>query len=241
MKQLLGVVLVCGFATGAFGQYSWTTPTSDTFGGGGGGIAANEYLLDDGTGETNLAWNAANGGDLVFLNQFNVIGGAETLTAISIAWGTGAGGSPASILVFDDPDNDGSPSDVTIADVLFSATIMTGAGPTDVFTNYAIAPTALGALGDSFFIGGFSSTPPAEFPARIDQTAPVGRSWVAGGNLGTVDPLDPNGFVTPVGLPLTNLSGFPFNGNFMVRGDAVPEPSTLVLLGLGAVAMLRRR
>ena len=238
MKQLLGVVLVCGFATGAFGQYFSTTPnTSDTFGRGGGGIAANEYMIDDGTGETNLAWNAANGGDLVFLNQFNVIGGFETLTAINIAWGTGAGGSPATILVFDDPDNDGSPVDVTPADVLFSLGIVTGAGPTDVFTSYATAPTALGAVGDSFFIGGYSSTPPAEFPARIDLTTQVGRSWVAGGNTGTVNPLDPNA----AALPLSNLSGFGFNGNFMVRGDAVPEPSTLVLLGLGAVAMLRRR
>lgn len=199
--------------------------------------SSDDYLLDDGTGETNLAWSAAVAGDLFALNQFNVAAGLGTLTGISIAWGTGIGGGPAFLLVFSDPNNDGDPTDITAADLLYSQAIFTEPGPTDDYLKYDVGSVALGAVGDSFFIGMWTQTPPGDFPARIDQTAPQSRSWVAGGDAGTTDPFNPQ--ASP--FTLTNLNQFGFNGNFMIRGNAIPAPGALALLGVAGLMGVRRR
>lgn len=212
------------------------SPGASIFGGGTFN-SSDDYLWDDGTGETNLAWSAADGGELIALNQFNVLDGLGTLTGISVAWGTGVGASPAMLLVFSDPNNDGSPVDITVADLLYFQEIFTEPGPTDDFLKYDVGSVPLGAVGDSFFIGIWTSTPPGDFPARIDLTAPQGHSWVAGGPLGTTDPFNPN----DAALPLSNLTGFGFNGNFMIRGNAIPVPGALALLGVAGLIGVRRR
>ncbi len=234
MRAILAVSSIGALiaAAPASAQYA----TDNTPGGGGGSPRVDEYLVDDGTGETNLAWSSSAGGDLVSINQFNVLAGFESLTDISVAWGTGTGGGTASVMIYDDPNNDGDPSDITSANVLANMAIVTGAGG-DTFTVYGVGSVNVGSVGDSFFIGIYTSTDPGEFPARIDLTAPQARSWVAGGDAGTIDPADPSTFA----LPFSNLTGFSFNGNFMVRANAIPAPGALALLGLGGLAATRRR
>ncbi len=236
----VGCAMLFAVPTEAANDFPYALFPGSSFGGGGVLFSSDDYLLDDGLGETNLAWSAGNGGDLYSLNQFTVLAGFETLTAISIAWGTSPnGGSPAMLLVFSDPNNDGDPTDITPVDLLFSAPILTGIGPTDDYQKFNVGAVALGAVGDSFFVGMWTSTPPGDFPARIDQTAPQNRSWAAGGNLGTTDPFDPNN--PGNGLTLTNLNAFPFNGNYMIRGNAIPVPGALALLGVAGLIGARRR
>ncbi len=231
-KEVIAIGVAAMFAGVAQAQFGF-----DNTPGVGAPPSIDEYMLDDGTGESNLGWSAELGGDLFGLNQFNVVAGQTLLTGVSIAWGTGVGGGAAQILVFDDPNNDGDATDITAADLLTSLAIVTGVGPTDMFIKYDIADTLVGAVGDSFFIGFWASTPAGDFPLRLDTTLDQQRSWVAGGPLGTTVFNDPNG--AQLALALTANVGF--SSNFMIRGNAIPAPGALALMGLAGLVGVRRR
>src|SRR5438034_5017522 len=67
------------------------------------------YQLDDGSAEDAIGLTL--GGDIISLNQFDVIPGSATITALDIAWGTPAfpdptlDGLPYTVVVWDDPNN----------------------------------------------------------------------------------------------------------------------------------------
>ena len=44
------------------------------------------YMIDDGSAEDAIGFGA--GGDLICLNEFAVIPGSQTVTNVSLAWGT---------------------------------------------------------------------------------------------------------------------------------------------------------
>jgi hypothetical protein len=211
-KLLLIITLAMAVSASAYAFVTSDTPPYA------GTDRVDEYMIDDGVGETSLAWSASNPGDIEGLNQFNVIAGAEVVTDIRVSWGTGAGGGIGTVLIFDDPNNDGMPTDVGPGDLLASLPVVLGPGPGNPFVDYDIADTNVGNVGDSFFIGVcVLNAPPGDFPLSIDTSAPQGRSWVAGADANQMACDNPN--ASP-GLPLTNLSGFSFNGNFLIRANA---------------------
>ncbi len=65
------------------------------------------------------------------------------------------------------------------------------------------------------------------FGLEIDENEPVSVSFS-----GLIDNLTDDG---------TFVTSFDASGSAQVRGEVVPEPATLSLLGLGGIAMLRRR
>ena len=189
-------------------------------------LAIDEYVIDDGTGEINVtAGNIPT--NLVFVNQFNVVQGDELITDIRIAWGDIPQGTPFTLLIFDDPNDDGNPGDITPADVLFSGPGVTGVADTDVFTEYPVPNVNAGNTGDSFFIGACVSHPETDEPARIDLDTASQQSWFAFDLPGT-NCNDPNALQIPFQL----LDDFGFPGTFMIRANAIVDLNNLVWNGV---------
>ncbi len=178
------------------------------------------YLLDDGTAEDGIG--LAPPGDLIWLNQFEVLAGQEIIVKISAAFGPGVNGKPYTVALWRDQDGDGDPSDALL---LVRREGIVQSADTDTFEEIGIPPTQPGPVGSSFFVGvmmrdtGF----PPELPAAIDENSDLMRSWAAAGagctgnivNLGAND------------TPPARIGSFGFPGNFLVRAHGVPiDPVT---------------
>ncbi len=179
------------------------------------GPTLDEYVIDDGTSENGIGFTG--GGDIVWINQFNVLPGLETITTVSVAWDTVANGTAATIVIYDDPNNDGDPTDAVL---LTTQPATVANADTDILNLIDIADTNVGAVGDSFFVGAFMAHANLEFPASVDQSSDAGRSWIAGGASGTGD------FVTLINneLPPATLAAVGLSGNWLVRADAGLPP-----------------
>jgi len=199
--------------------------------------ATSLYQLDDGTAET--AFGQSAGQDMLWLNGFETQPGAEVVTAIQVQWGVNVthsgAGRPVSVLLYDDPNNDGNPADAIL--LTSAATTATPYG-TGVFAEVPITPTQVSG---TFFVAALHEDAPngLTFMAAMDATTPQGRSWILHSTSGSsIDPNDLSGAnQLPTGSPGTDA-------NFGLRAVAVPvpEPGTagLLLAGLAALSRLRR-
>ncbi len=174
------------------------------------------YQIDDGFHENSIGLTG--GGDIIWLNQFNVVAGMETINSISLAWGPVAAGTPTTVMLYDDPNNDGDPSDA----VLLTTANTTVSNPDlAIFATVDITDTFVGNVGESFFVGAFATHLDLEWPAALDQTSSLGRSWVAGDGPGTGDIVNLlNNSLLPV---VVDSVGFP--GNWLLRGGAAFVPT----------------
>ena len=175
------------------------------------------YQLDDGSTENSIG--LTNGGDVMWINAFQVVEGAGAITEISSVWGSTGGtgqppeGAPARFLVYEDPNDDGDPSDA----VLLTEVETTVQDPgTDAFTTEAIAPTSVDG---TFFIAALFQNQDADtFPAPLDQSSgSQGASWVVGNTTQggfNVDDLAAND------VPPTLTDDIPaLAGNWVLRAD----------------------
>ena len=173
------------------------------------------YQLDDGTSENSIG--LTNGGDVMWLNAFEVVEGAGAVTEISSAfgWSDGSGlpeGAPVTYLVYEDPNDDGDPTD---AELLASVETTVQDPHTDTFVPESIAPTTVEG---TFFIAAlFQNQPAGQFPAPIDESSGSQQaSWVIGNT-------SPGGFDVEnlgnndVAPALLDDIGFP--GNWLLRAD----------------------
>lgn len=239
MIRALSVLAAVGLAAPAFaGVLSSVRPFTPS-GNGSFNPRINEYMHDDGVAENSIGINTSAGFGLAWATQFNALAGQNTITGMRAAFGFGANagvlnGMAATAYLWSDPNQDGSPAD---AAVLQSTAGVVASSGTNTFINFAFPATTI-PVGDSFFIGiVMNFVPgPAMFPAAIDQNsgAPLGRTW-AGFVVGA--PFNPNAWTNT-----TDINTIPaLAGKWLIRGDGIPAPSALALLGLGGLAMVRRR
>lgn len=179
------------------------------------GPSLDEYAIDDGTQDNSIGLTG--GGDVIWLNQFNVLPGLETITTVSVAWGNVPNGTAATILIYDDPNDDGDPTDAVLL-TSFATTIANA--NTDTLNLIDVPDTNVGSAGDGFFVGAYVTGGPGQFPAALDEASSAGRSWVAGDDagLGNINDLSLND------LPPSTLVDVGLPGNWMVRADAGPPP-----------------
>jgi hypothetical protein len=202
---------------------------------------ASTYQIDDGT--TELAFGPFQGGAMAWLNSFQVTPGAESLTSIDIMlkpFGPDSVVHPLTVYLWTDPTNDGNPADAIVARSVASFTTPVGS-----FVNIPIAPLALPA-GSWFFAGALYARPADAFdaaPIAVDTSNPdfPNRSFFAiWDNSALANPNDLTAGTSNFGLQkdLQNQ-----DANYLVRVNAVPEPSSFVLAALGLIGLVvwRRR
>jgi hypothetical protein len=137
------------------------------------------------------------GGEMAWLVGFDAVGGADTLTAVHVAWGSKAfpgttppAGTQASVYVWDDSDEDGDPRTGL---VLVNETTAVLAGiETDQLRFVALSAPA--AVVGKFFVGVSLDHASGLQPAPVDiSQASTGRAWLSGsGTPGGFDPSDLN-------------------------------------------------
>ncbi len=184
-----------------------------------------DYIIDDGTSENAVGVFF---GDIMWLNSFNAAGGCEKIHTISTAWGQMVDGLPCKVILYDDPNNDGDPSDAVYMTEAITTVVNANTG---IFTDIAIDPTVV--TGGYFVAGLVQNNPNLEYPAALDQTTSEGYSYFVGTSTGgtfNVMVLANN----DVPLISTDLAGLP--GNVMIRATgspvspSVPVKNTAVLI-----------
>ncbi len=170
------------------------------------------YQLDDGTHENSVGLTS--GGELFWANQFDVVGSDNIIESISIAWGAYTEGLAGYVYLWEDPNDDGNPTDRVL---LTSLSVVAVNADTDILNTYDIVDQIVSG---SFFVGASMIHNSGQYPASIDENASMGKSWI---------------WASGVDEAIIDSFGLP--GNWMIRantsGPVVPEPNTLILFGAG--------
>lgn len=186
------------------------------------------YLIDDGVGENSAG--VAGGGHMGWINEFEVKPGLEVITGVRVAFGLMQPGAAFKVYVWSDPNQDGEPSDAV---VLTSGSGVALTVNSDVFTTVDVPDKQAGEAGERFFVGVLMEAPVQQFPARIDLSHSLQRSWYVGGGEVGIDPSNIGGAEELI--KMTTIPGL--DGNWMVRANAIPGPGGAALLA-PAVALL---
>jgi hypothetical protein len=173
----------------------------------------NNYALDDGTQETDAGTAL---GSVIWLNQFTTVAGQEVIDKVSIAYGTGANGRAVQILLYDDPNGDGDPSD---GNLLTSRQAVAANEDTGIFNEYKIEPTFIGPAGTNFFVGAVMQEATGVFPGALDTGLGAGQSWYADNEECEADVED----LTFNDTPPTEIGDFGAPFNWMVRANGRAE------------------
>ncbi len=180
--------------------------------------------------------------DLWWANQFDVQPGGERITQIGLSFGSSLTvGGPISLLVYNDPNNDGDPTDAVLLS-RFDTTILESDSNFDEPTFFDISPTVVTG---TFFIAAMLLDVPgnAGMTFHNEPGESLGRSWlgVSTTNPGTFDPADVAG--SSVDLAPATIDSLGAPGNWVLRaiGEPIPEPASLAVLSLGGLLTLGRR
>ncbi len=176
---------------------------------------------DDGSSENSIGLTA--GGEFLWLNPFGSIGAQTLVTSVSAAYGTplfpGAGpavGTPVNVCVYDDPNDDGDPTDAVLISITAA---VVGNVDNDVLDTYAV-PSAV--LNGRFFVGVALIHPAGQFPAALDSAyCGSAQTWGVGS---TTAPFDYN-VLTNNSFPPISISGI-FGGICLVRAGCATNAGT---------------
>ena len=191
------------------------------------------YQIDDGTAEN--AIGLTGGGDVMWLNAFEVVEGAGTITSIYTAWGSEGGtgqppsGAPATAYVYEDPNDDGDPADAVL---LTSAETEVQDPGTNAFTTVPVTPTEVEG---TFFIAVlYQNQTDGVFPAPLDESSEYQEaSWVVGeGTPGNFNPED----LSSNSLPPDLLGNVGLPGNWLLRAEGGDASFVTVVPDSGSVA-----
>ena len=197
-------------ATGGAGTFSLTV-----------GGASNPCQADDGSSEDALGFTA--GGELAWIQRFGGVG-STNVSSIQVSWGTPAfpGGGPGNgsavkVLLYDDPNDDGDPTDAVL---IQQVNTVIANYDTDTFNTIPVTPVSLNGI---FFAGASQIHAAGQFVAPMDTTSSTceTRSYLFGDNAG--------GAVN-YAAPATNVippQSFASNGfacNLMVRAGCSSSP-----------------
>ncbi|MEM9082498.1 MAG: reprolysin-like metallopeptidase, partial [Planctomycetota bacterium] len=154
------------------------------------------------------AFGLPDGTDIVWMKRFDVQANATNINQISVGVGI-LSTEPQDIwlAIFDDPNNDGNPSD---------ATLIASFGPVSAETlknvTLSIPPISVGSPGDRFFVGASLSQRSGDFPIGFTPGADGGRSFFF---FGATENTVPGGTL----LSITSNTAITALGNNNVNAD----------------------
>lgn len=175
-----------------------------------------DHRYDDGSTEGSVFYAA--GGETCRLHAFETAGTTDTISAVSVAWGsaafpgyTPANGTPSRVFVWNDPNNDHDPSDCVLLG--YKDTVVQNAD-TDTLNKIDLdTPVTVSGV---FFVGSVLHYPAGSSVLGLDLTTPytTGQAWIAGHAGGVFDYQNMgNNYFSEMGS-----AGFP--GYFLLR--AIP-------------------
>jgi hypothetical protein len=185
------------------------------------------YQIDDGT--PNSVLGAPAGHSLMVMTSYQEQPNAQVITSIGGLWGSGAEGNTVTLMLYEDPDDDGDPDDAVLL-----TSVNTTAGLLSDFS-VPITPTEISGW---FFVALLYDTPTGFTAAgALDTDTQLARSWAALSDAGTFDINDLTNNDDPI-QPLASLFPGAGNGTVMLRAvGVVPEPSTALLLSMGGLLL----
>ena len=173
---------------------------------------------DDATTENLLGWSS--GGDMCWMHQFGEPAGEGTIDEIHCIFGSAmypgycpGNGTPCEVFVWDDPTNDGDPSDCVL--LTQEPTIVQNVD-TDIY-NIIVLTTPVYVVGE-FYVGCCVSHNGGEYVAPMDQTTPyiAGNAWFCGTN--TLGGFDPNNLMNNQ-FPPEEMLAVGYNAYWCLRAD----------------------
>jgi hypothetical protein len=169
---------------------------------------------DDGTTED--LGSLGGPGESVWLMRMGPAAGSTTVSNIQVVYGTAMfpgntppNGTPTKVVLYDDPNDDGDPSDAVLIQSVNHAVVNVD---TDIYNTVPITPAVMNGY---FFVGAGEVHPTANWVAPIDTSSNEceGRAWI----FGDTTAADYNN-VNNNSLPITAAAGhFGFPVNFLVR------------------------
>lgn len=202
---------------------------------------ASVYTINDGVYDDAVGLGGQANVQIFWSTSFTAVAGAEKITTLDVMFGFAltdvSNNSPILLTISQDANGDGI---ADVGGVVSSLNSTVTGGGTGVFQNYDL-PDVTFAAGQGFVVGVLiNSNSGNPFPAAQDTTNPVpGRNWIAFDTT-----IDPNNLSTIPSGQGDFVENFGLRGNWMINAnatEAVPEPATMTVLGLGAVALMRRR
>jgi len=185
---------ICQISAGAFGDCD-NDATPDVC------EVPHTYVFDNGT--STVVWGPNGGGDFIWLQQYSVLPGRQFISHVVIAWtGFTPEGTPVTLMVYRDPNNDGDPHDaVLVRTTTGIAHDAFGLNTALTYTIYPIQRTFVGDVGRSFFVGAKVSCPPnVVCAAGQSQTGAPPRSWRTLAPFGQGDIVNLNNNTLPLGV-----------------------------------------
>jgi len=180
-----------------------------------------DYMLDDGTVENSLGWFYT---DLMWLNTFHAVPGAEVITSISLTFGALVPeGYTTRVILYNDPNNDSVPDDA----VYLTEALVHAVDPDmNKFTIVPIEPTLVDSV---FFVAGLHQHNMENvYPAAMDMTSWQDASWYVStttmGGFNVLDLSDP--------IHDNALAKNPFFGNWTLRAHGIGDIPKVCVLDL---------
>jgi len=178
-------------------------------------------LYDDASTENLLGWSS--GGDMCWLHRFGESEGQGTIEEIHCIYGSAMypgycpdNGTACEVYVWDDPTNDGDPSDCVL--LTQEPTVVQNVD-LDVY-NIIVLSTPVYVTGE-FYVGCCLSHVPGEYVAPMDATTPYvyGNAWYCGTN--SLGGFDPNNLMNNQFIPMQygNYWCLRADGTYKVIGD----------------------
>lgn len=184
---------------------------------------ADEYALDDGSGGFTIGPSEFDA-SMLWGNYFDADPACPWITTIRISFaGSLPAGTPITLIVFDDPDDDLDP---TNAIPLALASGVTGATGPQEFIEFPIRPVRVEG---GFFVAGAVNAIQRQAVARMDQDTLGARSW-----LFFDDELQLNPGAAPF---ILRMDESPFRGTWMVRAVGEATGCVADLDGDGALTL----
>lgn len=150
-----------------------------------------DYRYDDGDTDNLLGWYS--GGDMCWMHRFDEVAGCSTITNVQTIWGSALypgynppDGTAAKLFVWEDPTDDGDPSDIVL---LTTEDVVTQNTDTDIMNVYPLSTPA--TISGEFYVGAVLTHSAGQYVVPMDMDTPYvsGDAFYCGTNTqGGFDP-----------------------------------------------------